>query len=202
MKVVLFTAGTESTALLIHTINMYGVSKVVALTTIINTVPTNPLHKHYTSTEFYTTKICKELGVKHIIARKDSLGNEGIGWYGMLQFIPDAYNVVLADPAIDAVFVGAHSKDNHNSYHIQLGWTLFNRVMTFYKRYVQIFMPLKDISKADQYKLIPDNIKQYVWTCDFYESRVTKNGETIGYNRCHKCSKCVEFDLLVGISLN
>lgn len=196
MKVVLFTAGTESTALLIYSIRLYGINNVVALTTIINTVPTNPFHKHYTSTEFYTKKICNELGVKHMIARKDSMGNEMIGCYGMLQFIPDAYNVVLADPTVDAVFVGAHSKDNHNSGHIQLGWNLFNRVMSYYKRLVFIDMPLKDKTKLEQYKSIPDNLKQYVWTCDFYASRNTSNGETISYNRCHKCSKCVEFDLL------
>lgn len=194
MKLVLFSGGVESTALLVDTINKYDVHNVIALTTIIQDSSDNFYRPLYEATEFYTPKICKILGVTQILSHKSKVGPGQVPNFSTLQFIADAYNFVLANNKITHVFGGVNSSDlgatpeeEKKVPHLALARKLFESVMETYNLDVKYEYPLSHLSKLEQYKLIPDNLRPYIWTCYRYSKRTLD-----GFTPCDTCFKCLE----------
>jgi hypothetical protein len=193
MKLIGFSAGTESTALLVDSINKYGVDQLMVLTTILTTVNNKTYYKHYEATEYYTKEICKELGISnHKIAYRTMLGATNYGNFGLGYLISDAYILTLSHPTIDDYLIGGHSLDKYSSVRIRLARQLYDGVMEAYERSARYTCPLRDVTKLDQWNMIPDTIKPLVFTCEL----PYKNEEGI-YLACNKCSKCAEFKICV-----
>lgn len=184
MKLVCFSAGTESTALLFDTIEKYGIDQVMVLTTIL--LPSNNLYSdHYTATDHLTRKMCKMLGIKnHVTSYKTVLGEFNYGYFGQMYITPDAYLLTLSHPEIDSVFLGGNSHDDLDSSRVKLTTKLFDMVMDSYSRNVTYTFPLKHKTKKQLWNSIPKEYQSLVWTC---HSPVTDNGTLFPCNTCHKC---------------
>ena len=186
MKLVCFSAGTDSTAVLFDTINKYGIDQVMVLTTILLPFD-NKFSNHYTVTDTLTRKICTMLGIKkHVVSYRSVLGAFNFGYFGQMYITPDAYLLTLSHPEIDDVFLGGHNQDDIGSPRELLCIKIFDSVMSAYNRKATYSFPLTHKSKRELWDMIPKEYQPLVWTCHY----PVINKETL--SPCGKCSKCLE----------
>lgn len=190
--VVAFSAGTDSVAALVDSINKYGKENVIAYMIVIST-DKGRLVNWQAAQEFYGRKICEELGVQLVVNKKYMVS-------GSHTVSPDIYEwayclimYCLGNHEVERAVYG-HSSDDRTHKHVILWWDIFDMCMKAQERNVTMEHPLSGISKRDCYNMIPESIRKYIWTCITPTSIIKgKNDVVKGYVPCGKCGKCTEF---------
>jgi len=189
--VVAFSAGTDSVSALVDSINKYGKENVFAYMIIICTDKGRPFFWQEAQM-FYGQKICDALGVQLVINQRNLVT-------GGHNVRPDIYEwahslimFCLAQQEIEKAVYG-HSADDKTHRHVLLWWDIFDMCMKAQKRAVTLEHPLSGISKRKCYAMIPENIRQYVWTCTEPTGTLKGKQGLKGYVACGKCGKCREF---------
>jgi 7-cyano-7-deazaguanine synthase in queuosine biosynthesis len=192
MKIVVaFSAGTDSVAALIDSINKYGKENVMAYMIVLflqnkRTIPWQEAQM------FYGKKICDELGIELIIDRRAIVS-------GGHRVEPDIYEwahclimFCLGNKEITKAVYG-HSADDRTHRHVLLWWEIFDMCMKAQNRAVTLEHPLSNISKQGCYSIIPENIREYIWTCVKPKGVVRGKHGLKRYVACGDCGKCKEF---------
>ena len=100
-------------------------------------------------------------------------------------WIPGAI-LFAARGAYDEVWFGCHANDQLQDVNDIFG--VFNLMMTSIGKVTRLKAPLATMSKLDQYRMIPDSIKEHLVYC----SRINADMKP-----CGDCGKCREFDKYV-----
>ena len=196
MKVVVaFSSGTDSVSALIDSISKYGKENVRAymIDVIYKEDQSFKLHE---AQVFYAKKICEYLDVELIID-KQLLVTKGH------KVFPDIYQwahcllmYCIANLEITKAVYG-HSADDTTHKHVILWRDIFARCMEAQNRDVTLEYPLIHLSKKECFEMIPDEIKEYVWTCTHPLGTVQGKHGIKRYVPCGKCGKCTEFNTKV-----
>ena len=191
---VCFSAGVDSTAVLLHAIDQVGKDNVVALTTSVSPQIIS-LHK---AQNFYTSKICEMLEVKHHIIKSSFIPNsDKINFWGYHYWVYDALSYALGNRnSINRVWWGLNKDDEVHRF-IVMHEKMFNYATEIHKVETKLIAPLRHLPKIEMYQRIPKKLLPFVWVCDFYKSKIANNDKTLKFVPCKKCKKCKEFDTLV-----
>lgn len=193
---VAFSGGVESTALLEYCVNLYGKDSVVALTT---SVVNDPLFSGHKPQRLYTQMIAQRYGVRHHIVDRHVPPNTGkFPTFSVFLWGHDALMYCLGNRNVTRFVSGVHSEEHHH-HQAALLIQLFKDVIAFNRLPTLREHPLENVSKLDQWNMIPDDVKPLVWYCAGYKSRTADGERTISYEKCGVCTKCNEFTRLVNV---
>lgn len=189
--VVAFSAGTDSVAALVDSIDKYGKENVIAYMIVLATDKGRTI-SWQEAQEFYGRKICEELGVELIVNKKHIAT-------GAHSVFPDIYEwahclimYCLGNKEVERAVYG-HSSDDRTHRHVILWWDIFDMCMKAQERNVTLEHPLSGLSKRDCYKMIPESVRKYIWTCIKPTATIKGKNGVKGYVPCGKCGKCTEF---------
>ena len=193
--VVAFSAGTDSVAALIDSIDKYGKENIIAYILVLAT-DKGKVYLWQEAQLFYARKICEELGVELVVNTKNMVS-------GGHNVNPDIYEwchaliiYCIGNKDIARVVDGFTSDDVYHK-HALLWWDIFDRCMKANDKMIKLEHPLANTTKKTCFDMIPKQIQNYVWTC------TRPKGKTIGskgikaYVPCGTCGKCMEFNTKV-----
>lgn len=189
--VVAFSAGTDSVAALIDSINKYGKENIIAYILVLAT-DKGQVYLWQEAQLFYAKKICEELGVELVVNTKNMVS-------GGHNVSPDIYEwchaliiYCIGNKDIARAVDGFTSDDVYHK-HALLWWDIFDRCMKANDKSIKLEHPLTNISKQDCYSMISENIREYIWTCIKPKGTIRGKQGIKKYVACDECGKCKEF---------
>lgn len=166
MKLVLFSGGVESTAML----------NLVSDKDIVTTLRDNSSDIPNSYNQDAVENICGELGIKvHYTDLSIPIRHERPNLYQFLTFVHVAGLWVTRFPKITEVLHGLNA-DEPRGYFKEIFDRYINIWNSFYPNTKFVF-PFKDMKKIDIWNLIPERIKPLVISCN----------QPIPCNHCNKC---------------
>lgn len=193
---VAFSGGVESTALLHYCVEKYGKDSVIALTTCV--VNDNNFAGHRPQ-KFYAQKITEYYSVRHHIVERNVPPNTGkFGMFSVFLWGHDALMYCLGNRNVTRFVSGVHSKEHHH-HQASLLINLFKEVIAYNHLKTIREHPLENLSKKEQWDMIPPQVQQWVWYCSGYLKRTVQGERTLSYEKCGRCPKCKEFTRLVNV---
>jgi 7-cyano-7-deazaguanine synthase in queuosine biosynthesis len=192
--VVAFSAGTDSVAALIDSINKYGKENVIAYMIVVISKDDAPrTFRMHEAQQFSAENICEILDVELVVDKQILVTKGHTVHPDMYQWAHSLIMYCIANKDVSAALYGQSSDDTYHE-HAYLWREIFEKCMKAQKRNVSIEVPpLLHLSKKQAYDTIPESIKKYIWTCARPIGFTKEKDKITEYIPCNKCSKCLEF---------